>query len=136
MSQKLKDIWDSSPKYFEDKTLLQILGIIGNGKLTDDRATSREFKELLNSLPTNKLEEFINECLTTAGENSNRALQDLVNEIGMRLGFDVEFGRYIGKKNNTNLTKLAPVNFNDACIENIQKYLNIMVKKTNENFIC
>ena len=117
MVQTVKDIWESNPKYFEDKTLFQILGIIGNGKLTDNSATSCEFRNLLSGLPTNKIEGFINECLTTAGENSHRALQDLINEVGVRLDFDVEFGLYKGKQNSIGNDGLWKTHNNSIVVE-------------------
>jgi len=40
---------------------------------------------------------WMDECLEKTGPNFNRALQDIVNSIGERLGFTVEYGLYAGK---------------------------------------
>ena len=46
------------------------------------------------------LETYANECLEKAFDNSGFALQDIVNQIGARIGFTVEDGLYRGRSNS------------------------------------
>ena len=83
------------------KTLSQIITFAGNGKLTDGNETSRELRELLGHIQLPEIRRFAEECLgSSASEFSEggRALQDIVNQIGKRLGFKAEDGRYRGSQ--------------------------------------
>ncbi len=80
-------------------TLKQILDLVG--KLDDSTAenTARErFRRYLKEDVTEigQIRDYIQECLTTKGDQYNCALQDLVNHLGSFLGFEVTFGRYRG----------------------------------------
>lgn len=79
------------------KSVKQIIGIAGSGKLADENVTSQEFRTLLGELPSELLERYSIECLEESFQDSGLVLQDLINEIGRRIGFDVENGRYRGK---------------------------------------
>ena len=95
------EIWEQNPILFESKSLSQILNFTGDGKLRDNNTTSLEFRELLEIIPTEVLKKFINDCLTEKFDNNNGgyALQDIINQIGKRLGFKIENGLYQGKQN-------------------------------------
>ncbi len=93
------ELWREKKDFLTDKKVNQIIGIIGNGKLTDLSQTSKEFRELLNIIPTDLLLVWANECLEEKFDNSGFVLQDVINQIGIRLGFDVEYGVYRGSKN-------------------------------------
>ncbi|MDR1245712.1 MAG: hypothetical protein LBK57_01630 [Clostridiales Family XIII bacterium] len=90
MSKTIGDLWESNKDAFEDKTLAQILKFSGDGKLKDENNTCKEFRSFLNILPTDKLALFANECLETTFDSAAYALQDIVNELGTRIGFNVE----------------------------------------------
>jgi hypothetical protein len=80
-------------------TLKQILALVGPLDDTPGNETSRErFRRFLqeNAKDVGQLRDYIQECLTTSGPQYNRALQDLVNHIGLFLEFEVVFGRYQG----------------------------------------
>jgi hypothetical protein len=78
----------------------QILSSSGNGKLKDDSETSKEFREFLSEVEYEKLSEYARYCINNKPfEEGGQVLQDLVNEIGRRLDFNVENGRYRGVKN-------------------------------------
>ena len=53
-------------------------------------------REFLASIPSRKLGGYAEECLSESFKDSGFALQDVVNEIGARLGFKVKSGRYRG----------------------------------------
>jgi hypothetical protein len=96
------EVWEQNPDLFKTKSLSQILSFTGDGKLRDNNATSEEFRQLLGIVQTDILRTFIDECLTNKFENNNGgyALQDIINQIGIRLGFKIEYGLYQGRQNS------------------------------------
>lgn len=87
----------------QGKTLKQIVGFAGDGRLLDKSSTSLEFREWLGHIKLKEIRAYAKECLESKSggdfKESGRALQDIVNEVGRRLGFQVEDGRYRGVKN-------------------------------------
>lgn len=96
----ISEIWAKSKGTFDSKTLSQILSFAGDGKLKDNNVTSTEFRELLDQVPSTLLKQFADNCLTEKFEDGGFALQDIINQIGTRLGFTVENGLYRGKQND------------------------------------
>ncbi|MFZ5897787.1 MAG: hypothetical protein ACOYU7_01150 [Bacillota bacterium] len=92
----LVDIWLSSPDQLRDKHVQQVIAFAGEGKLRDGNATSSEFRALLTHVPSAILARYAEESLNTRFEGNGFALQDVVNEVGRRLGFSVKNGRYRG----------------------------------------
>lgn len=74
----------------------QIVSLAGEGKLKDGSKCSEEFREYLRAQPAESLRRYVRETLTKPFSDSGFVLQDLVNEIGRRLGFNVDNGRYRG----------------------------------------
>ena len=75
------------------------MAICGNGKLSDGSECSGQFRGFLKNVPSRILRKFADECLDgTNPRNSNTGLilQDVANEVGKRLEFDVEHGFYRG----------------------------------------
>ena len=95
----IMELWRENKEILYNKKVNQIIGFIGNGKLMDLSQTSKEFRELLNVIPTDLLLVWANECLEEKFNNSGFVLQDIINQIGIRLGFNVEYGIYRGSKN-------------------------------------
>src|SRR4051794_13783918 len=93
------DIWKSTPEFLTGKSLPQVLAMCGEGKLRDGSKGSSEFRQLLASVPADRLGTYAQDCLTTAFTESGLALQDVINQIGVRLGFEVDPGRYRGVSN-------------------------------------
>ena len=91
------EMWNKG--IFDSKSLVQILSFLGDGKLIDDGVTSRQFRELLELIPSSLLRQFVDNCLVEKIEDG-LALQDIINQIGSRLGFVVENGLYRGKRND------------------------------------
>jgi hypothetical protein len=85
---------------FEGKNVQQIVGFCGNGKLTNDSECGIEFRNYLSTQNEAKLSEHASYCLDNAFEKSGYVLQDIVNEMGRRIGYEVEDGLYSGKKND------------------------------------
>lgn len=96
----ISEIWAKSKGTFDSKSLSQILAFAGDGKLKDNNVTSKEFRELLDQVPSNLLKQFADNCLTEKFEDGGFALQDIINQIGARLGFVIENGLYRGKQND------------------------------------
>jgi len=93
------EIWAKSKGTFDSKSLSQILAFAGDGKLKDNNITSTEFRELLGQVPSSLLKQFADNCLTDKFDDGGYALQDIINQIGSRLGFKVENGLYRGRQN-------------------------------------
>lgn len=94
--QGLKTIWNSNREFFKGKSIQQILSMCGDGELRENNATSSELRQFLTLVPSPILISFAGNCLDKSFNNGGLVLQDIVNEIGTRLGFSVEPGRYRG----------------------------------------
>jgi hypothetical protein len=94
----LIDIWNSNKDELFEKHLKQVIAIAGEGTLRDGNSTSIELREFLGMVPSRKLADYANQCLEDSFEVSGLALQDVVNEVGRRLGYDVVDGKYRGRQ--------------------------------------
>ena len=92
----LTDLWNAQAGQLQYKEVGQLIAIAGKGKLSDGSVASKEFREFLRWIPSSHLRRYSQECLDKGFPDSGFALQDIVNEIGCRLGFRVECGRYRG----------------------------------------
>jgi hypothetical protein len=92
----LLDLWENSPDQLQGKSVHQLVGIAGDGKLTDDGSCSKEFREFLSTVPTKSLCAYCEQCLSPGFTDSGFVLQDIVNEVGARLGANATWGRYRG----------------------------------------
>lgn len=92
----LSKIWKTNPD-LRNKRLDQIIVIAGEGRLRDGSKASAEFRGLLSEVPSAMLTTFVDECLNASFTDSGYALQDIVNEVGKRLGFRVMNGNYQGR---------------------------------------
>lgn len=77
----------------------QIVASAGDGKLRDDSDCSKELRAFLREAPTESLRTFTEYCLSNSFSKSGQTLQDVINELGRRLDFDVVNGRYSGTTN-------------------------------------
>jgi hypothetical protein len=92
----LLDLLKKSPDQVQDKQVQQLIAFAGAGKLIDDSECSNEFRAFLGRVPSANLKNYADQCLNESFADSGLALQDIVNEIGARLGADVTPGRYRG----------------------------------------
>jgi len=69
------------------------------GDLKDHSPSSEKLRSFISSPDVSRsdLKAWVSECLEKTGQSFHRALQDIVNCIGERLGFDVEYGLYAGR---------------------------------------
>jgi hypothetical protein len=93
----LLDLWKSSPDQLSDKQIYQLIAFAGFGKLKDGSLCSEELRAFLAMVPSGALATYADQCLSEAFTDSGLALQDVVNEVGARLGAEVVPGRYRGK---------------------------------------
>jgi hypothetical protein len=79
-------------------TIEQVVSSAGDGNLHHSKC-SEEFRQFLNVAPIERLFEYARHCLENSFNKSGLVLQDIVNEFGRRLDFDVENGFYQGTRN-------------------------------------
>jgi hypothetical protein len=78
--------------------LVEIIKSFGAGALRDHSECSLQFRAFLSQVSTDCLRSYTHTVLTERLSNGGLALQDLVNAIGLKLGFDVEPGLYRGRQ--------------------------------------
>jgi hypothetical protein len=91
----------ANPAELESRRVEQIVSFCGDGSLRDESSCSKDFRKILSNIGSKILEKYALECLdSSAGRNPNSGLilQDIVNEVGERLGFSVLPGFYRGKQ--------------------------------------
>ncbi len=93
----LLSLWNESQEQLLDKKVSQIIAFAGSGKLLDGNDAANEFREFLNHIPSALLANYLAECIDDSFPDSGLALQDLVNQVGRRLDFEVIDGLYRGK---------------------------------------
>jgi len=93
----LTELWKTANKELQEKQVQQVIAFAGDGKLRDGGVASKEFREFLAAVPSSFLSRYAGDCLAEKKfDGSGLALQDVINEVGTRLGFKVEKGRYRG----------------------------------------
>ena len=92
----LTDLWEKSKQQLENKHVQQIVSFAGDGHLRDGGKASEDFRSFLRRVPSDLLQRYADQCLKDSFNESGFALQDIVNEIGRRLGLGTTSGRYRG----------------------------------------
>ena len=92
----LLDLWNRTPDQLKDKQVNQLIAFAGAGKLIDGSDCSAELRAFMASVPSQNLEGYADQCLSHSFVDSGLALQDVVNEVGARIGAEVTPGRYRG----------------------------------------
>jgi hypothetical protein len=96
----LIDLATKTPEVFDSYTIAQIVSICGDRKLRDNSPCSEQLRQFLTLQHVQALSTYANYCLENKFERSGFALQDCINEMGRRLGYDVKNGRYAGVQND------------------------------------
>ena len=102
----LTTLWIEQRNQLEGKHVWQIISFAGDGRLRDGNTTSTEFREFLSHVSSSQLKQFLDECLSNKFDDNGFVLQDIVNQIGNRLGFIVINGRYRGTAGQSGLDGL------------------------------
>jgi hypothetical protein len=92
----LIELSKSNAAGFEGYQVRQIVAFAGDGQLRDTSNCSVELRAFLKTVDSDRLAKYAAECLDQAFSESGLVLQDVVNELGRRLEFEVENGRYRG----------------------------------------
>ncbi len=77
-------------------SLERVVSLAGDGVLKEGGETSIELRRYLGEIEGEQIARYVTECMASPFKDSGFVLQDLINEVGRRLGFEVEFGRYRG----------------------------------------
>jgi hypothetical protein len=94
----LIELWKRAPEAVQSMTAAQIVANAGTGDLKDDSDACMEIRGYLSYVDLNFLAKYANDCLETGFNNSGFFLQDIVNELGRRLDYEVKNGLYRGRK--------------------------------------
>lgn len=114
----LREIWKATPKTVLGMLLPAIVNIATNGdRLRDGSEGSHEFREFLTEVDSEKLSEFATYCIENVFNDSGQVLQEIINEIGRRLGFTVENGRYRGVRNDIGFDGIWTANGQSLVVE-------------------
>ena len=92
----LISLWKSNPDAVSQMTIEQIVSAAGDGNLRDGSICSQELQTFLSDVPSSALAKYVDYCLSNVFKVGGIVLQDLVNEIGRRLDYEVKNGRYQG----------------------------------------
>ncbi len=87
--------WRSNRDIVLGQTIQQVVSNAGDGSLRDGGQASLELREFLTLVPIDSLFSYLPQCLDAPFPKSGLVLQDLVNELGRRLDFEVENGHPI-----------------------------------------
>ena len=96
----LIDLYTNSRESFLEMGIRQIVAMAGDGTLRDGAASSSELRQFLSIVPTRYLTRYVDDCLDSRFECSGFILQDIVNELGRRLGYRAENGPYRTDRNS------------------------------------
>ena len=116
----LIEIWRSNPDSIKSYAIRQVLAISGDGRIRDDFNCSSELRAYLRETTSDKLAAYAQECLEDGFEDSGFVLQDVINEIGRRLDFEVENGRYRGKQGTEGFDGIWRVGAEQAIIVEVE----------------
>jgi hypothetical protein len=92
-------LYQENKDFFHERKVQNIIPLCGNGILKDDSPASSEFRYFLEIIPTDLLIKYTKDCLSESFAEGGFALQDILNQLGRRLNYDVEYGLYKGRKN-------------------------------------
>lgn len=95
----LLEFLSSNPEAIAKLSIEQIVATAGSGNLQENSDCSQELREYLRRVDSGKLSGYVERCLTAHFPKSGLVLQDLVNELGRRLDYNVTNGRYQGAPN-------------------------------------
>ena len=92
-------LWEKTPDIVLQYNIKQIVSAAGEGVLSDGSECSRELRHYLRNIPAEKLYDHVDYCLSNGFDKSGLVLQDIINELGRRLDYEVEGGLYQGRSN-------------------------------------
>lgn len=127
----LLSFWRSNRKEVLTLSIEQIVSSAGDGNLKDNTSCCTELRDFLKACPSEHLFGYARHCLENPFEKSGLVLQDIVNEFGRRLDFDVENGPYQGKPNSIGFDGIWRLTDKEALITEVKTtdYVTISLDK-------
>ena len=114
----LLELWASNPSSIEKMNLETLVRMAGEqGGLKDGSEAEREFRTYLSEVDASALSGYADTCLNDGFQGSGQVLQDIVNEVGRRLGFEVTNGRYQGVKGEVGFDGIWKADNADIVVE-------------------
>lgn len=115
----LINLWRATPETVLGMTLPTVvrMAIDPDNSLKDGSAGSLDFRQFLTEIDSKRLSSYAIYCLENAFTDSGQVLQDIVNEIGRRLGFTAENGRYRGVRNDIGFDGIWSANNQSLVVE-------------------
>ena len=95
----LLGFWKSAREEVLKLSIEQVVSSAGDGALRDQSICSEELRQFLREVPPESLFGYARYCLDHGFNRSGFVLQDIANEFGRRLEFQVEAGLYQGTRN-------------------------------------
>ncbi len=145
----LLDIWSTSETAVLEMNIQQIVSMAGDGVLKDDSDCATELREFFSQVNRINLQLYAKHCLEQGFTDSGLVLQDIINEVGYRLGMSVQHGVYRGKRQQNNCdgiwksrdwTFIVEVKTTDAyaiSLDKIARYLDVELSDEDyENASC
>lgn len=97
----INKLWDNDSTSVNDMKLKQIIVLAGDGIL-NHKNTYEELRLFFTKIDAAMIYKFMKECLSEEKDDKfdgrGFVLQDLINEVGRRFGYEVIHGLYKGKK--------------------------------------
>ncbi len=127
----LLSFWKSNREQVLELNIEQIVSSAGDGNLRDGSNCSQELRQFFSVCPSERLFAHARYCLENSFEKGGIVLQDIVNELGRRLDFDVEDGLYQGKRNSIGFDGIWRVKNEPALIVEVKTtdYVTIPLEK-------
>jgi hypothetical protein len=116
-TKPLLTLLKSNPEEVYSLTIKQVVALCGDGVIKDGSTCSNQFREFLSTVDSEHLFRYTEACLESAFEKSGLVLQDLINELGRRLDYDVENGPYQGRTNITGFDGIWRAGSTESVIE-------------------
>src|SRR5947209_14159732 len=89
-------LWNSNQSAVSEFSIEQVVATAGDGVLKDGSLCSTELREYLAQTRAEKIASYVEHCLGSSFTKGGMVLQDLINELGRRLDYEVVNGRYQG----------------------------------------
>jgi hypothetical protein len=127
----LLSFWKNNRQEVLKLSIEQIVKSAGDGNLKDSSDCSQELRHFFKACPSDCLFGYSRHCMEKSFQDSGFVLQDIVNELGRRLDFDVENGLYRGKTTSIGFDGIWRVKDEPALIIEVKTtdYITIPLEK-------
>ncbi len=95
----LTTLLKNDPVKVDGFSVHQIVALCGSGRLSDQSEASAELRQYFQIAKSENLFKYAKECLEGTVDRGGYVLQDVINEFGRRLDYNVQNGLYQGKSN-------------------------------------